>query len=203
MTRAAVNEERREQIMLGLLEVMARHGYDGASTKAIAAAAGLGAGLVHYHFKSKQEILLGLVDLLTARLEQRVARFDLAATTPRQRLDAFLDAHLALGDDADPAAVACWVTIGAEALRQPEVAQLYRGAIQRDLTHLRLRVAAVFRDRGAEETSADEIAAALMAATLGTMQLALAAGAAPKGFAATGVKRMATGLLAAVEGRDA
>jgi len=190
--------------MLGLLEVMARHGYEGASTKAIAAAAGLGAGLIHYHFKTKQEILLGLVDLLTNRLEQRVARFDAAASTPRQRLDAFLDAHLALGDDADPAAVACWVTIGAEALRQPEVAEVYRQAIQRDLSQLRLRVAAVLRYRGADEGSADETAAALMAATLGTMQLALAAGSAPKGFAASSVKRMATGLIAAaVEGGDA
>ena len=50
MARPRNTEERRRQIVDGLRLVMAENGYDGASVQAVAKAAGLTAGLVHYHF---------------------------------------------------------------------------------------------------------------------------------------------------------
>jgi len=64
MARPSNTDQRREQITRALQAVMAKKGYDRASISEIAAAAGLAAGLVHYHFDSKLEILLAVLDRL-------------------------------------------------------------------------------------------------------------------------------------------
>lgn len=63
---------RRAQISGGLIKVMAKRGYDGASVNEIAKAAELTPGLIHYHFKNKQEILLAALADLVARHEERL-----------------------------------------------------------------------------------------------------------------------------------
>src|SRR5215207_4597951 len=107
MARPSNSEERRGQIVDGLLEVMARQGYAQATVAAIGKAAGLTPGLLHYHFETKQDILVALVEQLTGALALRVARrLEAAGEGPRARLHAFLDAYVGLGEDADPRAVA-------------------------------------------------------------------------------------------------
>ena len=80
MPRPSNSEARRAQITRALMKVMAKRGYDGASVADIAKAAKLTPGLVHYHFESKQEILLELLASLVARheagLEARLAALD-------------------------------------------------------------------------------------------------------------------------------
>jgi TetR/AcrR family transcriptional repressor of bet genes len=71
MARPSNTEERRQQIVEGLLRVMAKRGYERASIAEIAKEAGLSSGLVHYHFKDKQEILLTAVEQLAARVRTR------------------------------------------------------------------------------------------------------------------------------------
>src|ERR1700742_120467 len=102
MPRPSNTDERRAQIVAGLMQVMATQGYDGASTQTIAEAAGLSPGLVHYHFKNKREVLLALIEALGARLDSRFERRAEQTGSPRGRLYAFIDAHLALGTDASP-----------------------------------------------------------------------------------------------------
>jgi len=58
MSRRPNTDERRAEIVTGLLAVMAERGYDGASITDIAASARLAPGLVHYHFSTKLEILI-------------------------------------------------------------------------------------------------------------------------------------------------
>src|SRR5271170_5140801 len=104
MSRRSNTLERRTQIIHGLSATMSEHGYFGATIHSIAQQAGLTTGLLHYHFKSKQEILLALVDKLYAIIENRYQkrlselRNDGNAL---DRLQSFIDAHLALGDDAN------------------------------------------------------------------------------------------------------
>jgi len=196
MARPSNTEERRAQIVDGLMTAMAEHGYDGASVPDIARAAGLSPGLVHYHFENKQEILLVLVEQLAAGLRERFERRARGAGSPRARLYAFLDAHVALGADANPRAVACWVTIGAEAVRQKEVQAAYRQATRRALEQLEQLIAEVLADERRSAAGSKEMAAALMATIYGCYQLATAGHAAPRGFAAPALRRMADGLLA-------
>jgi TetR/AcrR family transcriptional repressor of bet genes len=193
MGRPSNTEERRQQIVAGLLQVMAERGYEGASVAAIAKAAGLTPGLVHYHFKDKQEILLTLAEQLAARVHERVASrlVRVKGGDARARVDAFLDAFLATGADADPASVASWVTISAEAIRQPEVRAIYEKVVRTDIEHLEALVGAVTGKRRARV-----VAAGLFAAIQGYFVLAASApGMVPPGSAASTVKRMAAGLL--------
>jgi TetR/AcrR family transcriptional repressor of bet genes len=200
MARPSNTEERRQQIVEGLLRVMAERGYERASVAEIAKAAGLSPGLVHYHFEGKQEILLTAVEQLAARARARVkARLERAKGEARTQVDAFLDAYLATGEDADPSAVAAWVTISAEAIQQPEVRAAYEKVVRADLGHLEELVGAVTGRRRARA-----IAAGLFAAVQGYYVLSAAApGLIPSGSAAATVKRMAAGLLDTAESSEA
>jgi TetR/AcrR family transcriptional repressor of bet genes len=199
MPRPSNTEERRQQLVEALLRVMAERGYEGASVGAVARAAGLSPGLVHYHFADKQEMLLALVEQLAGRARERLAaRLARAGEEPRAQVDAFIDAFLATGPDADPAAVAGWVTISAEAIRQPEVRAAYEGVVRADLAHLEALVARVTGKRRARA-----VAAGLFAAVQGYFVLAASApGLVPPGSAAGTVRRMAAGLLDGPEARE-
>jgi TetR/AcrR family transcriptional repressor of bet genes len=113
-----------------LLAVMAERGYEGASVQAIARRAGLAPGLIHYHFATKQEILLEAIRQLTDIVQQRFQALARGTATPLARLRAFIDARLARGSGASPPAVAAWVIVGAEAVRQPEVKVAYQEAMR-------------------------------------------------------------------------
>jgi len=192
MARPSNTLQRREEIVDGLLRVMATHGYEGASIVAIARAAGLAPGLVHYHFDTKAEVLLALVERLVRQVR---ARYEVR---PGDRLDAFIDAHLALGPDADPRAVAAWSIVGAEALRQPDVRRLYRSALASTLKELKRLVAQRLREQKRSTRNAGRIAAGIVSAIEGAFRIAAAApGALPGGYAAPMVRRMATGLVSA------
>src|SRR4051812_36798805 len=119
MPRPSNTEERRRQIALGLRRTMASKGYEGATVAEIARAARLTSGLVHYHFKDKLEILLAVLEGLVEEHGGRVDRAVAAGGDPVAALAAFIDVHLAVGPHADPEALACWVILGTEALRQP------------------------------------------------------------------------------------
>jgi TetR/AcrR family transcriptional regulator, transcriptional repressor of bet genes len=197
MPRPSNTDERRAQIAAGLLEVMAQRGYDGASIADVARAAGLTSGLIHYHFRNKQEILLESLRLLAARHAAAVeAHLVAAAGDPAAEVARFIDVHLGLGATADPQALACWVMLGGEALRQPEVQVLYEAAIAALVARLsgairRGMTAGLF---GCDD--ADVAASALVAAIQGYFVLSVTARSViPPGSAAVATKRMAEGVL--------
>ena len=199
MARPSNTDERREQITQALVKVMAKRGYDGASIGDIAKASRLTPGLVHYHFKSKQEILLEALRLLVVRHESRLdARLAEVEGDPGAEVAAFIDVHLRLGADADPEALACWILLSGEALREPKVRTGYAGELER----LAKRLAAIIRRGiqsgafGCAPAEADAAATALVATIQGYFVLAATARSViPKGSAATSTKKMARGLL--------
>ena len=77
MPRPPNTEQRRAQIVQALARGMARSGYAKATIQEIAREAGLSPGLIHYHFRSKQEVLIGLIEslatLIRGRLDSGVA----------------------------------------------------------------------------------------------------------------------------------
>ena len=185
MARKSNTEQRRAEIVAGLLAAIGEHGYDRATIQAIAAKAGLAPGLIHYHFRNKEEILLELVKSLAAVARRRYDELAASAATPDARLKACIDARLALGDGADPHAVAAWVVIGAEAVRQPQVRAVYQDAVAAELALLEGLVRDVLAAHGKPAASASRLAAALVTFMEGAFQLASAAGAVmPQGHAA-------------------
>ncbi len=195
--RPSNTEQRREEIIDALLSVMSRKGYEQASIALIARQAGLTAGLLHYHFETKQEILIALLERLVARRDQRLAaRLSFAGDDPRAKLAAFIDAHVALGDDADPRAVAAWVVVGAEAVRERPVRTLYTAAIAAALARAREFVIACLEQEQRTTRNADRIAAAIVSAIEGAFLVhASAPGTLAEGYAAPTLRRMVDGLI--------
>ena len=183
--------------MQALQTVMAKSGYEKATIQAIAAAAGLAPGLLHYHFKSKQEILVSLVTTLAGHAQQRFAQLAGTATDPLQRLRAYIDARLALGAGAAPDVIVAWVMIATEAVRQPEVREAFGRAVGAELDLATGLLAACLRHHGRDDTPARQLAAGLLALIEGAYQLASAAeGVMPAGYAADAAWRYALAQVA-------
>ncbi len=204
MPRPKNTEDRRRQIVAGLLAVMAKQGFEKASVAEIARAAHLTTGLIHYHFHNKQEILLVLIERLAANFRERVQhRRDQASAAPRDQLFAIGDALLAVGDDRNPAAVACWVAIGGEALRQPEVAALYGKTVSEIAREFEHAVRGVLESEQRSLDHAQAIAAAAVACAEGYFRLAATqVDLVPAGSAAESLRAMLSGLLDAQAKRE-
>lgn len=197
MPRPTNTEARQAQIMDALARLLPTRGYAGASVSAIAREAGLSPGLVHYHFNSKQAILIALVERLGSLLDDRYARRIAHTHNPWARLRAFIDAHLALGSDADPVAARLWITISAEALHQPEVRVAYHQLIERAFERLHGLLEPLLEEAGRNEArTRKEVAAAIFSAIQGAYLLSATAPArTPPGFAAPSLAIMARGLI--------
>ena len=180
----APTETRRQEIVDALLQLLGERSYAKATIQAIAQRADVLPGLLHYHFKTKQEILLGVVEEIEARLQRRVDRTMDGAAGPWERLFALVDAHLALGEDADPAVVRAWVQLTAEALSQPEVAKVWRGAVERQREQLDEAVRAVLLAEGRDPEEAALTVALVQSIMAGAWQLASTGARVPAGFAA-------------------
>jgi TetR/AcrR family transcriptional regulator, transcriptional repressor of bet genes len=202
MPRPSNTEVRKAQITGALIKVMAKRGYDGASIADIAKAARLTPGLVHYHFKNKQQILLAALRGIVARHDAKLrARLGTPGDDPAAAVAGFIDFHLGLGADADPEALACWILLGGEALRDAKVRAELKCALEGTVA----RIAEVI-ERGVERgvfvcDPVDASASALVATIQGYFVLAATARTViPKGSAATATKRMAEGLLGTAPG---
>lgn len=172
---------------------MARRGYDGASVAEIARAAGLTGGLVHYHFADKREILLALLASLAGEARERARRaVERGGEHPRARLERYLDAFLSREADPDPEALACWVAIAAEAIRDPAVRRPFEAALAEMGTALERLVGDVLEEARLPRRGAKPAAAALLATMQGYFLVAATApGMIPAGSAAGMARRLA------------
>ncbi|WOB10302.1 TetR/AcrR family transcriptional regulator [Piscinibacter gummiphilus] len=197
-------ESRRAAIVAAMLPVMARHGYEKATIQAIAREAGLTPGLLHYHFKSKQEILVSLVAAVVEFARTRFESQSASAAEPMERLQAYVQARLGLGTGAAPDMVAAWVMIGAEAVRQPEVRVLYEQAIAQELALLTRLLSACLAEKRRSTDPAPTLAAGLVALMEGSFQLSsAAANVMPAGYAAQAAMAFATQGIEAAPKRKA
>jgi len=85
----------REALLAAAESVFARAGYDGATTAAIAAAAGLPKANLHYHYGSKQALYR---EVLAHTLHEWLVPMDglVAQAEPRRALEAYVRAKMAM-----------------------------------------------------------------------------------------------------------
>jgi TetR/AcrR family transcriptional repressor of bet genes len=159
-----------------MMKVIAGRGYERATIQEIAKQAGLAAGLIHYHFSDKREILIALAKHLSDYVYRRYLEFAEDASTPEERLRAYLDARLGFGKGASPDAVAAWVVIGSEAIRDTAVNAVYQEAIASELKLIRELLAAYFSKQRRSQENAAHLAAVVMSFVEGAFQLSRAAG---------------------------
>jgi len=191
MGRPPNTQARRKQIVAALCEELAAVGYERASTKSIAARAKLTPGLIHYHFSSKEEILLFLVEGLIGDARRRFDRILAEDSHARAKLRSFVSSMVGLGRTSDQGQVRTWVTIIAEAMGQTKVRNRIAKWLGDDLE----RLAALFRNAGADEPV--DKAAALLALILGSFSLhAIRVPQVPTGYAEGQILRWLDGVLA-------
>ena len=186
MARPSNTEHRRQEIVLGLMSAMAEKGYEKASIQSIAKAAGLSPGLIHYHFKTKLEILIALMNELSSKADERYELLVAKADSAEDKLMAYIDAALALGEGSDQQAVAAWVIIGAEAVRLEDVRSLYQEVIAKHSKTLVELLIHASSDVGTtlNKKKAKEIASFIIASIQGTYQIATTVPDASKDYAA-------------------
>lgn len=193
MGRPSNTAQRRREITQALERVMADQGYSGATIADVARAAGLNPGLVHYHFKTKQEILLALIEQIAQTLERRYRqRAAQAGGDPEAELVAFIQAHLAFGADADPSLVGAWVTIGAESIAQSEVRRVYTRELRRRSVELRRLCRRALKAQRGNGRGAADMSLVIAAAIEGVYLTSVAApGLITRGSGARAVTQMA------------
>ncbi|MCM3039376.1 TetR/AcrR family transcriptional regulator [Paenibacillus motobuensis] len=79
-----MSKEKREQIIDAAYKVMSAKGYEKASIKDIALEAGITPGLIHYYFRSKEEILMEL--LMSASKHYTYSMQRLQSSVPPEQL---------------------------------------------------------------------------------------------------------------------
>lgn len=83
----APEAERRAQLLVAAYAIAARERLDGLTVRRVAAEAGLSPGLVHFHFRNKEGLLLALLDRLIDELfTVQVSDAVTALPTARERL---------------------------------------------------------------------------------------------------------------------
>lgn len=94
MARRNVQKERRLQILEALHKRLLIKPFDKTSIKEIAAEAGLNHGMLHYYFKSKEDILLAYIDYTTQLYINDFSRWRDANSKRLSQLDGLITAPL-------------------------------------------------------------------------------------------------------------
>ena len=76
------SDQTRETLILAALQVFGRYGFDGASTRAIAKAAGVNLALIGYHFGGKRGLYLAVFEHIGRQMQQRMVPVAAAKPTP-------------------------------------------------------------------------------------------------------------------------
>jgi AcrR family transcriptional regulator len=64
-----LSTDNREKILQAAFTVLSRQGYENTSIKDIAETAGVAQGLIHYHYKSKQQLVVAVLDYVCKKIE--------------------------------------------------------------------------------------------------------------------------------------
>jgi AcrR family transcriptional regulator len=119
-------ESKRQQIINGALEVFAHKGFEKATNKDIAEAAGIGSpGLIYHYFKDKEDLFRQVIEHRATAL-QLVTRNEaqLMQLPPREALTLFATTFLKMFDQRP--FVALFKLMLGEALRRPGVTEMVK-----------------------------------------------------------------------------
>ena len=89
--RPDVSEERREQIVESAMNVIARKGFSKTRMDDVAAESGLSKGLLYWYFKSKEEIIVAISDLLFGAEFRKMENLAVEGQSARESLEDFLE----------------------------------------------------------------------------------------------------------------
>lgn len=117
-------EGRRQQIIDGALQVFSHKGFEKATNKDIAAAAGIGSpGLIYHYFKDKADLFRQVVEQRLPVLQLLIHNEEeMMSKPPKVVLTIFAKAFLTVLDN--PTSIAMMKLLFSEAFRHPAVAEM-------------------------------------------------------------------------------
>lgn len=137
MPKLGMGPIRRRQLINAAIASIHEYGLAETTVARIAAKAGVSAGIVHHYFTGKDDLLFETMRQLLADLRRdAIARYA-AAQTPRQRLEAVIDA--CFGDQQfSPEVIAAWLGLYGSARQSPRlqsILEVYHRRLRSNLMH--------------------------------------------------------------------
>ncbi|MBN9508064.1 MAG: betaine-aldehyde dehydrogenase [Alphaproteobacteria bacterium] len=140
--RAEPEEGRRRHLIETTIDTLAEQGFVGTTLARIAARGGISAALLVHYFGDKERLLEAAFRTLAARLSSGVASRLRAARTPRERVQAVIDANLA-PEEFTPRVGAVWLAFWGQVVHAPRLKRVQAVYQQRMLSNLRHALRAV------------------------------------------------------------
>jgi AcrR family transcriptional regulator len=156
-TRSA---DTRTRILDAAFHVLGRQGYENTSIKDIAEEAGAAQGLVHYHYKSKQQLVLAVLEFVCQKVE-------LGVEGEAGALQAFEQTKVMLRESRDTNAL--YVQLIGVSLHDAVIGPGVREFIRSERAHVEDIARQVLAEREADPSPARGIASVVWAAILGIM----------------------------------
>jgi AcrR family transcriptional regulator len=156
-----VTTENREKILQAAFRVLSRQGYENTSIKDIAEEAGVAQGLVHYYYKSKQLLVLAVLDFVCEKVELGLETGEAGA------LAAFEQTKVMLRDSREVNAL--YVSLIGVGLHDTAIGAGVRQYIRDERDHVEDIARQVLGERELDQSPARGIAGVVWAAILGIM----------------------------------
>ena len=150
----------REKILQAAFTVLSHKGYENTSIKDIAEEAGVAQGLVHYYYKSKQHLVLAVLEFVCHKVE-------LGVEGEAGALQAFEQTKTMLRDSR--ATNSLYIQLIGVGLHDEMIGGGVRDFIRSERNHVEDIARQVFVEREADSSPARGIAAVVWAAVLGIM----------------------------------
>jgi AcrR family transcriptional regulator len=153
--------DTRERILQAAFTVLSRQGYENTSIKDIAEEAGVAQGLIHYHYKSKQQLVLSVLEFVCQKVELGAVEGEAGA------LQAFEQTKATLKDSRD--ANSLYIQLMGVGLHDALVGAGIREFIRSERMHIEDLGRQVLAERRQDTSPARGIAGVVWAAVLGIM----------------------------------
>lgn len=137
MPKVGMEPLRRHALVEATIAEIGARGTLDVTVSQIAKRAGMSSGLAHHYFGGKEQIFCAAMRAILRDFGAEVIRRLRAASTPRARADAIIDASFAPICFA-PATISAWMTLYAAAQTTPEtlrLLQLYQRRLRSNLIH--------------------------------------------------------------------
>jgi AcrR family transcriptional regulator len=154
--------ETREKILQAAFRTLSRRGYENTTVKDIAEEAGVAPGLLHYYFKSKQALVLAVLAVCCAKLQQPYA-----IDSTHGVLEAFEHFKALLRTERDSNRL--YIELLGVGLHDPEVGAGVLEFVRQDRGHVEAAARNVLSATELPPQMAPALAAAVWGATLGIM----------------------------------
>ncbi len=149
MPRAAAEDSRRKQLIEATIETLAEEGFVATTLAEIGSRARVSPGLIAHYFSDKDGLLEATLRNLAGRLSRSVSQRLRDARTPRERVQAVIEATLA-PEEFEPRTCSVWLAFWGQVTHSQRLRRVQRVYQRRMLSNLRHALRKMVGDEDAQ-----------------------------------------------------